>query len=243
MRAGVNTSKKAMREAMAEGCGINPLCGPCDFAKKPVPEAWRTMPPGWSYETAAPDPLAGRVFTLRGSDALYVVVGPATPIGPGIMQYNRVSKRRQCEGAVIVRSPLGVDFPLTRSVVRERLRQTKPGRGTCACVAVPYPHREGSTPLCERHPDNLGQLAELSRDAYEGGERDEARFIASARRASKRGAKVETVEDANAVLRSLEAKQVEEYQKSERRRMAPRREYRARLARAKAALRAEGWAV
>lgn len=241
-RAGVNTSKKKIREQMASGCGPSPLCRPCGFSKKRVPAVWNTALPGTEYP--CDDPAIGAEVTLRGDLAPSRVVGCATPIGPSILQHGRVSKRRECEGALVVETPLGLRIPVTRSVVRERRRQaSKPGRKTCSCAGMPYPHREGSSPLCERHPDNVVQLAELARDAYEGGDADEARFIASAARASKRGASVSTIDDAQAVLRAFETRQADDYQKAETRRLAPRREYKARLAKAKAALRAEGWDV
>lgn len=242
MRADVNTSKRSIRDAMAAGCGPSPLCVPCGFRDKPVPSAWKTSMPGTPYP--CDDPAIGSEVVLRGDSAPSVVVGCATPVGPSLLQLGRVSQRRQCEGALLVRTPLGIVTPVTRSVVRERKRRTsKPGRATCYCAGVAHPHREGSTPLCEKHPDNLGELVALSRDAYEGGERDEVRFIASASRAAKGRAKVETVDDANAFVHALEARQVEDYQKSEARRMEPRKVYKARLAKAKAEARRMGWAV
>ncbi len=246
MKAGVDTRKQAIRDAMAAGCGPSPLCAPCGFASKRVPDAWKHAMPGTPYEPATPDPLTGKRVVLRGDEeygsrGFSTVLGPATPIGPSLLQWGRTSKRRECEGAVMVKTPLGVVTPVTRSVVRERLRRAeKPGRATCYCAGLPWPHREASSPLCEKSGGGLAELAELERDAFEGSERDERRFMAAAARASKRE-NVETVDDARAALRELEAAQAELYQRSEARRMEPKKDYKARLAAAKRAVRAAGW--
>lgn len=228
-----------MKPYWETGCA-SPLCVPCGFDKKRVPDAWKHATPGTPYPCS--DPMIGEKVTLRGDTAPSTVVGCATPVGPSLLQWGRTSKRRECEGSLVVRTPLGVETAVTRSVVRERRRQaTKPGRATCSCTGVPYPHREGSTPLCERAGGGLEELGALARDAYEGGARDEARFIAAASRAAKRGVKVETIDDAAAVLRGLEARQVEEFNASMKRAMAPRSEYRKRVAAAKKAAREAGW--
>lgn len=239
MRAGADFQSKAMKPYFETGCA-SPLCVPCGYDKKRVPDAWKHAAPGTAYPCN--DPMIGEKVVLRGDTEPSTVVGCATPVGPSLLQWGRTSKRRECEGALMVRTPLGVETPVTRSVVRERRRQrTKPGRATCSCTGVPYPHREGSTPLCERVGGGLEELAALSRDAYEGGERDEARFIAAASKAAKRGVKVETIDDAAAVLGGLQARQVEEFNAATARMMAPRSDYKKRVAAAKKSAREAGW--
>ena len=245
MRASVNTSKKAIRDQMAKGCGPSPLCVPCGFRDKRVPAAWKYALPGTPYE--ADDPMIGERVTLRGDASPSVVVGVATPIGPGLPQQGRVSKRRECEGALLLRTPLGVVTPVTRSVVRERRRQeSKPGRATCTCAGLPYPHREASSPLCELHSASVGELGALASDAWEDPERAEPRLIAAARRAAgKRGAAVNTADDARRVLEELQGRQAAMYGEAERRLADPKtkKQYKARVASAKRAARALGWDV
>lgn len=239
MRAPVNTSSKSMERALSKGCA-SPLCEPCGFAERRVPAVWKTAQPGTPYP--CDDPMIGETVTLRGDTEPSTVVGCATPVGPSLLQWGRTSRRRECEGALVVRTPLGVETAVTRSVIRERRRQrTKPGRATCSCPGLPYPHREGSSPLCEKHPANLGELSQLSRDAYEGGPRDETRFVAAARKAAKRGAKVDSLDDANALVRMLEARQQEDFNAAVKRSMAPRSEYKKRLSAARKSARAAGW--
>ncbi|MFO0610672.1 MAG: hypothetical protein U0324_46350 [Polyangiales bacterium] len=239
-RAGVNTRNKRLRAAMAEGCGPSPLCKPCGFSKKPVRTEWRVMPPGTPY--TCDDPQVGKLVTLRGDTAPSVVVGCATPMGPGLLQMGRVSKRYECQGALVLRTPLGLHVLVPRSVVVERQRLQRPGRAVCSCTGLPWPHREASSPLCERHPSNPAALAELERAAYEGGERDEARFMAAASRAKPR-ARVETMDDARRVLAALLNEQREAYDAADKRRAAPRSEYQKRVSAARREARAEGWDV
>ena len=244
MRAGANTKSKAMQRALKKGCAT-PLCEPCGFAEKHVPTPWRYSQPGTPYP--CDDPLIGEKVWLRGDTGPAEILGCATPVGPSLLQLDRVSKRRQCEGALVVDSPRWGRHAVTRSVVRERRRRkSKPGRKTCYCAGIPHPHREASSPLCEKHPDNLARLHELSRDAYEGRERDEVRFIESARRAAKRKVAapvVETIEDANAVVAALDARQQENYFAALGRSVAPRSEFKKRVSAARKSARSQGWNV
>lgn len=242
MKAGTNTRAKAIREAMARGCGPSPLCVPCGFAEKRVPAPWKASPPGTPYP--CDDAAIGSEVLLRGDTLPSRVVGCATPAGPGLLQFGRVSKRRECEGSLLVRTPLGVTIPVARSVVRERQRQRRePGRATCSCAGLPWPHREGSTPLCERwQGGGLEELRELGRDAYED-DRREPQFIAAAQRAARGRVAVLTADDARSVVEELTRVQAETYEAAEARRMEPRSAYKKRVTAAKRAARREGWDV
>ncbi len=242
MKANVNTSSRAMREAMAEGCGPSPLCRPCGFTSKRVPTAWKVSPPGTPYP--CDDPALGVEVILRGDRAPSRVVGCATPTGPGLLQFGRVSQRRQCEGSLLVRTPLGLVTPVARSVVRERLRQQgEAGRATCRCAGLPWPHREGSTPLCARWSGGgLEELRDLASDAWED-ERREPAFVAAATRAARGRREVSSVDDARGVLRELDAMQRDAFAAAEARRMEPRSAYRKRVSSARREARREGWDV
>lgn len=221
---GVNTSAKALR-ALAAECGLSPLCKPCGWAEKPnIPRPWKQQLPGTPYSPPTPDPLAGLRVTLRGDDRPSTVTGPATPMGPGLLQRGRVSTRYECQGAVMVRTPLGIETPVPRSVVRERARLEDAARATCRCAGLPYPHRVASSPLCEVHPRGVGALRELSRDAYEEGDDERAAAL-------------------DATAARLERLQGEAYAAAEKRRAAPKTEYKRRVSAAKRDARREGWDV
>lgn len=241
MRTSVNTGSKKIRAQMAEGCGPSPLCAPCKFSKKRVPAVWRDALPGTPY--ASKDPLIGTEVILRGDTRPSTIVSAATPIGPSLLQLGRVSQRRQCEGAVIVKTPLGIRTPVTRSVVRERKRLAKPERAVCTCGGLPYPHRVASSPLCTQSDVSLEALADLSRDAYEGGERDEARFIAAARKAGGRKSRVSSVDEAARLFADLQRGQEELYHAADKRRMEPKSVYKKRLSDQRAMARKMGWSV
>lgn len=236
----VNTSNKRIRKQMAEGLGPSPLCLPCGWDGKPVPSAWLRQMPGTEYP--CDDPRIGEQVTLKGDTAPSTIVGCATPMGPGLLQMGRVSDRYACQGSLVVETPLGLRVPVRRSTVTELKRAAKPGRRTCRCAGLPYPHREGSLPQCELAPGGgVAGLEELARDAYEGDERDEARFITAARK-NTRG-RVETIEDAQRLIDALRQRQAAMYDAADARRMAPRSEYKKRVARAKRDARSEGWDV
>lgn len=219
---GVNTASKALRK-LAASCGLSPLCKPCGWDKKAnIPRPWKQQLPGTPYD--ATEALRGLQVTLRGDAAPSVVTGPATPMGPGLLQRGRVSTRYECQGAVMVRTPLGIETPVPRSVVRERARLEEPGRQTCNCNGVPWPHRVGSLPACEFSGRGAGPLRELARDAYEVGDDDQAD-------AHERAA------------RALERLQAEMFTAAERRRMQPRSAYQKRVTAAKKDARREGWDV
>lgn len=218
----VNTSSKALQR-LAQECGLSPLCKPCGWSTKRVPRAWKQQLPGTPYDAA--EALRGLRVTLRGDAAPSEVLGPATPMGPSLLQRGRVSTRYECQGAVMVKTPLGLEVPVPRSVVRERARAaSQPARMTCGCAGLPYPHRVASSQLCESHPRNPAALRELARDAYEEGDDERAA----------------TVERA---ARDLEELQAEAYRAADKRRMEPKSTYKRRLAQAKRDARAEGWDV
>lgn len=218
---GVNSSSKALQRLVKE-CGLSPLCKPCGWSEKKVPAPWKRQLPGTPYE--ADEPLRGRAVTLRGDSAPSVVVGPATPMGPGLLQRGRVSTRYECQGSVMVRTPLGLQTPVPRSVVRERMRLEQPERATCRCAGLPYPHRVASSKLCELHPQNAGALRDLARDAYEVGDDERAEEFGG--RAS-----------------ALERLQAEVFRDAEMRAVKGRADYRKRLTQAKRDARREGWDV
>lgn len=217
----VNTSSKALRE-LASACGLSPLCKPCGWQKKAVPKAWKQQLPGTPYTPATRDPLEGLAVTLRGDAGPSKVTGPATPMGPSLLQMGRVSTRYECQGAVMVKTPLGLETPVPRSVVRERARLELPDRQTCKCNGLPYPHRVASSPLCEVHPRNPSALREFSRDAYEEGDDDRAA-------------------DFDATAARLEQLQEEAYRASEKRRGETKSAYQKRISAAKRDARRAGW--
>lgn len=219
--AGVNSSAKALQR-LAKECGLSPLCKPCGWPGKKVPAAWKRQLPGTPYD--AEEPLRGLRATLRGDSAPSVVVGPATPMGPGLLQRGRVSTRYECQGSVMVRTPLGLEVPVPRSVVRERARLAKPARATCRCAGLPYPHRVASSPLCELSPRNAPALRDLARDAYEEGDDDRASELEG--RAS-----------------ALERLQMDVFRDAEARAAKGRADYRKRLTAARRDARREGWDV
>lgn len=219
----VNTSNKRVAASMAAGGGPSPLAVSGGWAQKRVPRAWKRQLPGTPYP--CDDPAIGSRVTLRGDDAPSTVTGCATPTGPGLLQRGRVSDRYEHQGALMVKLPVGVEVPVPRSVVRERQRREREaGRETCTCTGLPYPHRAASTPLCELHPENAGELTERARDAYETGDDDAA-------------------EEFRRRVEAIERRQGAAYQAAEARRAQGGREYRARVSRARKDARSEGWAV
>jgi len=239
MARGVNTSNKNVKRSMERGSGPSPLALGCGWDRKSrVVPAWKRQLPGTEYPCN--DRMLGESVTLRGDTAPSRIVGCATPLGPGILQDGRVSDRYACQGSLVVETPLGLRVPVPRSKVVERRRASKPGRATCSCPGLPYPHREASSPHCEKHPSNASALEELARDAYEGGEADERRLFAAARKA-KRTATVETLDDARALISSLQTEQEAMFRAAEKRRAEPRKAYKARVAAAKKDARAKGW--
>lgn len=218
---GVNSSAKALQRLAAE-VGLSPLGRTCGWAGRKVPRAWKQQLPGTAYD--ADEPLRGLRATLRGDDGPSVVVGSATPMGPGLLQRGRVSQRYECQGSVMVRTPLGLEVPVPRSVVRERARLEEPTRATCRCAGLAWPHRVASSPLCELHPRNASALRELARDAYEEGDDDRAAALEGS-------------------ARKLEQLQADIFRDAEKRAVGGRREYQKRLAAAKRDARREGWDV
>jgi len=124
----------------------------------------------------------------------------------------------------MVRTPLGLEVPVPRSVVRERARLAEPARATCRCSGLPYPHRVASSPLCEHHAENPGALRESARDAYEEG--DDERVAVLEGRAS-----------------ALEQLQMDVYGAAQKRAAQGKGVYQKRLTAAKRDARREGWAV
>lgn len=214
-------SSKALAK-MARECGLSPLCEPCGWRERRVPRAWRQQLPGTPYD--ADEPLAGLEVVLRGDDRPSRVVGPATPMGPSLLQMGRVSRRYECQGAVMVKTPLGLETPVPRSVVRERARLADPRRATCRCTGLPYPHRIASSPLCEQHPENAAALRERARDAYEEGDDERAEKLE--RRAA-----------------ALDRRAEKAYREAEQRAGETRADYQKRITRAKKHARSQGWRV
>lgn len=218
----VNTKNKRVQRSMADGGGPSPLAVSGRWATKRVPSAWKRQLPGTPYP--CDDAAIGTEVTLRGDDAPSLVTGCATPVGPSLLQRGRVSDRYEHQGALMVRLPVGVEVPVPRSVVRERQRREREaGRETCTCTGLPFPHRAASSPLCELHPDNAGELAARERDAYEVGDDDAAATFRAA------------VED-------IERRQGEAYRAAEKRRAEGKGAYRKRVSAARRDARSEGWA-
>lgn len=102
----------------------------CGWEGRTLPRSWVELPPGAPY--AGRSKLLGSKVRLRGDEVDSVVVSLATPVGPSLLQTGRLSRRASCEGAVIVRTPLGagaVETAVRKSVVRERRRLDE--RGQC----------------------------------------------------------------------------------------------------------------
>lgn len=145
-------AKESVRVKRAE-CGLSPLCEPCGFRERPnIPEAWQDLPAGASYPCDSP--LIGTSVTFRDG-VTAEVVSCATPIGPSLLQTNRVSDRYACQGAYTVRSPLGFEWPVPKSIIHERQRLERRG-GVCEHTGsdLPWPHRPGSHVGCFLHPQH-----------------------------------------------------------------------------------------
>jgi hypothetical protein len=183
------------------------LCGPCGWQGKKIPRAWLDEKPGTPYPGASK--LLGTEVTLRGDDRPSTVAGVATPVGGGVFGANR-SKRYQCQGSFVVRTPLGrghVDTVLPRSVVRERQR-TREGncpdamqggipQGMIRAIdreaarggrhpfdvsdqEPPFPHRKGSTPCCGSSSVAPAKLDALLEAWTDSGEESDFERLAAA---------------------------------------------------------------
>lgn len=133
-------------------CGLSPLCEPCQFSERPnVPPEWQNLPAGASYPCDSP--LIGSAVTFRDG-VTAEVVSCATPIGESLLQTGRRSNRYGCQGAYTVRSPLGFEWPVPKSVIHER--QRLPKRGVCEHTGsdLPWPHRPGGHVGCFLHPNH-----------------------------------------------------------------------------------------
>lgn len=212
-------AKRAPKRVLVEDCPVTMvggkpvplgLCEPCGWKGKRVAREWVEEPPGTPY--AGPSKLLGTAVTLRGDDRPSTVVSLATPVGGGVFGANR-SKRYQCQGAVVVRTPLGrghVDTVVAKSVVRERQR-VREGNCPDAVGTVPpgmiraldreaarggkhpfdvsdqeppFPHRKGSTPCCGSSPVAPKKLDALLAAWLDSGEEEDFfRLEAAVRRA------------------------------------------------------------
>lgn len=125
-------ARKPAARVKVESCPHGPgtgLCRLCGWEGKTLPRAWVEERPGTPY--AGKSKLLGAKVRLRGDEVESVVVSLATPVGPSLMQTGRLSRRASCEGAVIVRTPLGagaIETAVRKSVVRERRRLDERGR-------------------------------------------------------------------------------------------------------------------
>lgn len=126
-------ARKPASRVKVESCPHGPgtgLCKLCGWEGRMLPRAWVESPPGAPY--AGKSKLLGSKVRLRGDTVDSVVVSLATPVGPSLLQTGRLSRRASCEGAVIVRTPLGagaIETAVRKSVVRERRRLDE--RGQC----------------------------------------------------------------------------------------------------------------
>lgn len=129
-------ARKPSARVKVESCPHGPgtgLCRLCNWEGRTLPRPWVELPPGAPYEGKSK--LLGSKVRLRGDEVDSVVVSLATPVGPSLMQTGRLSRRASCEGAVIVRTPLGagaIETAVRKSVVRERRRLEE--RGQCPDV-------------------------------------------------------------------------------------------------------------
>lgn len=267
MRAmGINVTSKAMQKLLQEGCG-SPMCAACGWNQKRVPGAWKASPPGVPYPCTSK--LLGKAVTLRGDDRPSTVVGCATPLGESLLQTGKRSDRYRCQGAFLVKTPLGVVIPVPRSVVRERRREREgncPDQPTYAAGTVqqmeraakragdhpqrgqdiPFPHRRGSSACCTLssvHPDDLERDLDDARD----GVLDEDDYLARVRRAIpaalKPRVRVATLNDVPAAIRALRDHCWSMWQEKEAQSGRTRKDYKATVAALKKQRRAEGWKV
>lgn len=173
----------------------------CGIGRKRVPKSWRETPPGQPVDCPKRD--AGRVGSeveLRREGTVRVV-GCASPVLPSSKARALRSPRYRCQGAWWVKTPLGIEFAVPKSIVRERKRTLTRGErcereillpsrlvkewvdsGALTPEAVrdiglpegdlPFPHRRGSSPCCAQ--GDLGRAVEVLR-AVEGPALDLAR--------------------------------------------------------------------
>lgn len=263
----VNATSRAVKALLQEGCA-SPVCKACEWQEKRVPAAWKSSPPGMPYPCTSK--LIGEQVTLRGDDRPSTVVGCATPLGESLLQTGKRSDRYRCQGAFLVKTPLGVTIPVPRSVVRERRREREgncPDQPTYAAGTVqqmeraarkegdhpqrgqdiPFPHRRGSSACCTLstlHPDDLER--EL-REVWDGREEEQTAFLERLRKAIPRALKprvvVADITDAPGAIRALRDHCWSMWQEKERQSGRTRKDYKANVAALKKQRRREGWKV
>jgi hypothetical protein len=266
--AAVNFNSRKIREQIAKLACISPLCEPCGFAEKRVPAAFKTQPPGSPYPCTSK--LLGAKVVLRGETEPSVIVGCATPLGESLLQTGRRSDRYKCQGAFVVRTPLGIETTVSKSVVRERRRVRE---GNCPDQAtyvpgtvqqmeraarkdgdhpqrgqdLPFPHRKGSSACCTFSTSHTDDLERELRDVWDGREEEQEVFLAKLRKAIPRALKprviVESIVDAPGAIRALRDHCWSMWQEKERQSGQTRSDYRKTVAALKKQRRKEGWAV
>lgn len=264
--------RKSQRDARlaAAACGVSPLCVPCGWRKsdgtmkRGVKKAWLELGPGRPVKCASK--LLGRKVPLKGGGE-GEIVGCATPLGESLLQTDRRSRRYKCQGAVLLKTPLGVVVPVPASVARERMRVRE---GLCpdavryekGMVAVmereairrgfplvqgqdlPFPHRKGSSACCTNATTYHGVLEDQYLAAMEGSVPD-VDVIRLARKALPKHLRatvpVRTLEDVPGVIAAVQEHCAEAWRTKEAASKESRRDYQKKISAAKRTRRAQGW--
>lgn len=266
--AAVNFRSKKIQDLVARlGC-VSPLCETCDWGEKRVPAAFKALPPGSPYPGKSK--LIGTKVTLRGETAPSTILGTATPVGESLLQTGRRSKRYACQGAFVVRTPLGIETVMPKSVVRERQRVREgncPDQATYAPGTVqqmeraarrdgdhpqrgqdlPFPHRKGSSACCTFSTSHTDDLERELREVWDGREEEQEGFLRRLRKAIPKALKprvvVESIVDAPGAIKALRDHCWSMWQEKERQSGRTRKDYKATVAALKKQRRREGWAV
>ncbi len=267
--AAVNFSAKVIQDMLAQhGCS-SPLCTTCKFHEKRVPAAFKALPPGTPYPCKSK--LLGADVVLRGETEPSTIVGCATPLGSSLLQEGRRSERYACQGAYVVRTPLGIETAVAKSVVRERRREREgncpdmpdftPGVAAQAAREakrqnvhphqlvddLPFPHRKGSTPCCVNSKDTPDALDAAFREAWDGTEAEHERLIARVRKALPKALRAQVqvaeIDDVPRAIRALRDHCWAILLTKEERAAEGKKGYQTRVTEAKKARRKAGWNV
>jgi hypothetical protein len=265
--------RKAHREARlkAAACGVSPLCLECEWrkpdgsVKRGVPSSWLTLGPGREVPCKS-SKLLGRKVPLKGGGE-GEIVGCATPLGESLLQTGTRSRRYKCQGALLLKTPLGVIVPVPASVARERMRVREGNcpdavtyaRGMVATMErealraghslvmgqdLPYPHRKGSSVCCVNASKYHGALDDLYVAAMEGSvpDLDVVRAVRAALPKHLRVAvRVETLDDVPAAIDAIREHCAEAWRQKEAASKESRRDYQKKITAAKRALKLKGW--